>query len=742
MKNYKIKVKGIVQGVGFRPFVYKLALKYKLKGYVNNDASGVNIELSALEEDLNSFLKDLKEDTPILANITSLEVQELKTIVTFESFEIIKSVLSNNKNTMLSPDMSICKDCIDDINNSSNKRFNYALTNCTNCGPRYSIIKNLPYDRVSTSMSEFILCEACAKEYKDPSNRRYHAQPISCKNCGPKIKLYDNNNTEICKDEEAIKEIAKHVNNGLIVAIKGLGGFHLICDALNTQSIKTLREYKNRKDKPFAVMFENIKSIKEYANFSEKEEEVLNSKEKPIVLISKKQDSALSSLLAPNIDKIGCFLAYTPLHIVLFKHLNNPILATSANLAKEPIITSKDEIIEKLKGITSYILDFNREIVNACDDSVVQIVNNKLVHLRQARGYAPKSYKLDKKISKKILALGANQKSSIAIAFDDVLINSPYIADLESLKSLDYFKATIDTFKRVYDFAPDVIICDKHPSYESTKWAKKQNIELVQIQHHYAHVLSCMFEFKLKDEVLAFCFDGTGYGDDKKIWGGEVFIANKNSYKRVKHLKYFKLLGLEKAIKEPKRIALSLLFDSFTIEEVLKLSNSCVKAFKEKEIVLLHKMWKKSLNTVETSSIGRVFDAFASFADLCHLQTYEAQAGLLIEKYYDLKIQESYSYIINENDIDISLAIKEVVKDTNKNIICSKFINMIVSIILELSLHNKDLPIILCGGVFQNKTLLELVSKNLEKEKRTFYYNEQSSLNDESICLGQVNYLI
>ncbi len=742
MNNYKIKVKGIVQGVGFRPFIYKLAIKLDLKGFVNNDSSGVNIEVFTSKEKLNLFLKKIKKELPVLAKITSIEFLKLQKKEIFSSFKISKSLINKSKNTMLLPDMAICKDCMDDINDPLNKRYNYGLNNCTNCGPRYSIIKNLPYDRINTTFSEFILCKSCEKEYLDPNNRRYHAQAISCKNCGPQITLYDENNVKLLKNEEAIKELAKQINQGEIVAIKGLGGFHLVCDALNTKSIEKLRAYKNRPHKPFAVMFKDIFSIKQYAKYSKKEEEVLLSKEKAIVLISKKQNSSLSPSLAPNISKIGCFIAYTPFHLILFKYLNNPILSTSANLSKEPIITDKDELINKLPGIFSHVLDYNREIINACDDSVVQIINDEKVFLRQARGYAPSSFSLDNNVDKKILALGANQKSTIAIAFDNIVISSPYIAELESLKSLEYFKRTINTFKRVYDFTPDIIVCDKHPTYESTKWAKEQKIKLVQVQHHYAHVLSCMFEFNLNKKVLAFCFDGTGYGDDKNIWGGEVFVCDKKSYKRVKHLKYFKLLGANKAIQEPKRVALGLLFDNFCLEEVLNLSNACVESFTKKEIILFHKIWNKSLNTVNTSSIGRLFDAFSSFCNLCQIQTYEGQSGLLLESFYDKNIKESYSYKISKNEIDISLAIKEVVQDKSKKLISSKFINMIVSLILDITREYKDLEIILCGGVFQNKTLLELITYKLKQENRIFYYNKNTTLNDASICLGQINYLI
>lgn len=735
MNAVYIEVKGIVQGVGFRPFVYNLALSNNLSGWVNNDDRGVNIVLEGSESDIKSFLDTLKNNPPPLAKIDSIDAKDIEA-ENFNSFEIKKSETTSNKTTIISPDMAICQDCINDINDKNNFRYNYALTNCTNCGPRYSIIKTVPYDRCNTSMNGFMMCEDCKAEYENPANRRYHAQPVSCEKCGPKIALYDKNNTLLSKDIDAVKSIASKINSGEIVAIKGMGGFHLICDSTNSSSVELLRQRKNRPTKPFAVMFKDINQLKEYANLTKKEEETICSKEKPITLI-KAKNSSLSPFVAPNIDRLGCFIAYTPLHIILFKYLNNPIIATSANLSDEPIIRKKDELLEKLGNVVDFVLDYGREIVNACDDSVVQVVNDEILVLRNARGFAPTSLKLKEKTSKKVLALGANQKATIALAFEDNLILSPHIGDLNSITSMEYFERTIDTFKRFYDFEPELIVCDKHPNYESTKWALKQNIETVQIQHHYAHALSTMAEYGLDEDVLAFCFDGTGYGDDGNIWGGELFLANKNEYKRVNHFKYFRLLGGEKSIKEPKRVALSLLFETFSLDEILKLNSPTVNAFSSNEIKLMHTVWQKGLNAPLTSSLGRVFDAIASFASIAQTQTYEGETGLQIEQAYSKEIKESYSYKIEGENIDLSQMVKEIIEDNQKELICSKFINMLVDIVVSLS-KQYDLPIVLTGGVFQNKTLLELVCKELQKEGKKYYYSKRVPLNDGGISLGQL----
>ena len=698
-------------------------------------------------EEEQKFLEELKNNPPKLAKIDEVIIKEITFIKEYKTFEIKQSTNTNSKSTIISADMSICEDCIEDINDCNNFRYNYPLTNCTNCGPRYSIIKTIPYDRCNTSMGEFQLCPKCEEEYKNPLNRRYHAQPVSCEKCGPNVTLYNKNNEILFTNIEAIKEAAFLINKGEILAIKGMGGFHIVCDATNAKIVNELRVRKSRPNKPLAVMFKDINSIKNYTNITLKEEEFITSNVKPIVLVKKIKNSNLALNIAPNIERLGVFLAYTPLHHLLFRYLKNPIVATSANLKDEPIITNKEEVIKKLSFALDFVLDFNRDIINACDDSVIQIINNDISKLRNARGYAPTAIKLDKTVENNILSLGANQKSTISLCFKNNLILSPHIGDLNSLETVEYLQRTIDTFKRFYDFTPKIIVCDKHPNYESTKLAMKlknenPSLKLVQVQHHYAHILSVMAEFNLKQEVLGIAFDGTGYGDDGNIWGGEFFVCDNKNYKRVKHLKYFKLLGGEMAIKEPKRVALSLLFDNFTLDEILSLNIPCVKAFKTHEINMFYKMWEKGLNTPKTSSIGRLFDSIASFANLAHIQTYEGETGLLIEQNYDEQIQESFSFEIGDENIDISLMIKEIIKEKNCEIICSKFINTLVEMIVEISDEFVNLPLVLSGGVFQNKTLLQLIINRFLKQGRVVYYSKDIPFNDGGISVGQIYHLI
>ena len=741
MINQKISIFGLVQGVGFRPFIYNLAIKYNIKGWIKNDENGVEIQAFAKKEDLIEFLKEIRLNPPTLAKIFDIKIENLE-FKEYKKFEIKKSSNSNfkNKSALIYPDISICEDCIKDIFDKNSFRYNYALTNCTNCGPRYSIIKDIPYDRVNTSLKEFSLCKNCQDEFENPKNRRYHAQAISCEECGPTTFLYDKNQNLISKKIDAINQASNYIKDGKILAIKGISGFHIVCDATNSKAIEKIREFKKRASKPFAVMFKDIENLKDYGYFNKLEEKILNSKQKPILLLKKRENSDLSKQIAPNLEIIGSFLPNSALHYLLFKNLEKPILATSANLKDEPIITKKEDIFFKLANLVDFVLDYNREIVNSCDDSIVQIVGKKVLKLRNSRGFAPNILQVEKKFSKKVLALGANQKATFTIAFENKIITTVYLGDLNSIASIENYKKTLENFLHFYDFKPEIIVCDKHPNYETTKIAlefvkENKNLNLIQVQHHYAHILAVLAEKSLKKDVLAFCFDGTGYGDDGNIWGGEVFIANQKEYKRAYHLKYFKLLGGELAIKEPKRVALSLLFDNFCLEEIYSLPLEFLKIFEKNEIKNLHTIWQKSLNSPLSSSFGRVFDAVCSLANTLHIQEYEGQTGLYLENLYDENIKDAFSFDLIDNIIDISPMIKELVFEKDKKIIASKFINTLANIIFDISNLYKDLAIVLSGGVFQNRTLLKIVFEKLKDKE--IYIGENYSVNDENISLGQ-----
>ncbi len=714
--RYRFLIEGIVQGVGFRPTVFKIAKSLNLKGYVLNSGEGGIIEIEGDKKD--KFLDTLKKSLPPLAKIENIELKKLP-LKNFNDFEIIDSK-NSTKTAFISPDISICDECLSEMFDKNNRRFLYPFINCTNCGPRFTIIKDIPYDRKNTSMSEFSMCEKCEKEYKNPLDRRYHAEPISCYECGPKLSLKwgDKKEEDIKK---IFKKVAKFLKEGKIGAVKGLGGFHLVCDATNKEAVNELRIRKKRPFKPFALMFKDIKEIKKYCKINDFEEKLIISKEKPIVVVKKRVDL---KGIADNIDRYGVFLPYTPIHYLLFREIDFPIVATSANISNEPIIRSFEELNEKLGGVVDFVLDYDREIINACDDSVICGVDEKILTYRLSRGYAPKSFSINKKIKPKILALGANQKSTISLAFSNKVILSPHIGNLGTVDSIEYFERTINTFKKFYSFEPDILVGDLHPYYESTKWAKAQNLPFYQIQHHYAHILSTMFEFNLKDKFLAFSFDGTGYGEDKNIWGGEVFIANNNSYKRVYHFKYFSLLGGEKGIKNPSLMAVNLLKN---------IDINLAKNFKEYNLI-------KNLdekNFLKTSSLGRIFDIVAFLGGFIGKNEYEGYSGMRIENFYNENFKtDKKLWKIEKNEIDISELIKVVAKNRgNLEFISSLFLNTLADIIVSIS-KEINLPVILSGGVFQNKTLMKII---LSKNKK-IYFNQKTPINDGGISLGQIKW--
>ncbi|MEA1954348.1 MAG: carbamoyltransferase HypF [Campylobacterota bacterium] len=623
-----------------------------------------------------------------------------------------------------------------ELDDRSNRRFNYPFINCTNCGVRYSIIKNLPYDRDQTSMRSFKMCKLCQNEYNDPKDRRYHAQPIGCFKCGPKLSLFASDGKELSTNDPITKAI-HYLKEGKILAIKGVGGYHLMCDATNAKVVSKLRERKRRASKPFAVMVKDIKMAKSLTRVNREESELLSSKYRPIVLLKKHSNiDMLCKEVAPNIKQLGLFLPYTPIHYLLLKELNVPLVATSANISSEPLCIEKNEIM-RLNSVWDYCLDNNREIVNSCDDSIVFVEGEETFMLRAARGYSPTYLKQQRESKRKVLALGANQKSTVAIAFENSVVLSPHIGDLNSIASVEHFKENILTLKRLYNFEPDVVVCDKHPNYESTKFAielkeKNPKIELVQIQHHYAHILATVGLVGVKGRVLGVSFDGTGYGDDGNLWGGEFMLCDDSNYERVAHFKYFKLLGGQKAIEEPRRVALSFLFELYG-KEVLEMQNETINSFSKQELKMLYISWKKGLNAPLSSSCGRLFDAVASLLDVVQVTSYEGESGLLLESIYDEQIDEYYAFTFENGVIDFSTIFREMLKESNKQRVVSKFFNTLIEIIYEISQKYK-LPLVVSGGVFQNRILIRLLKKRIPDA----IIPKNFLSNDGAIAYGQV----
>ncbi|WP_350433245.1 carbamoyltransferase HypF [Shewanella sp. H8] len=791
LQHVTIIVKGIVQGVGFRPFVFRLAHQLNLMGSVLNNHLGVTIVLQGRGDLIDEFVNTLTQLPPPLARIDAIELTHQAHVGTFTCFSIIDSepTAGEHAKVAISADMSICHDCHNDIDDPHNRHYQYPFTNCTNCGPRYTIINALPYDRCNTAMADFEMCDDCHAAYTDPLNRRYHAQPISCPHCGPQLSFSSiNDNNEFLYDSSmlvALEQAVEMINRGGIVAIKGLGGFHLVCDATNNDAVETLRQRKQRPAKPFAIMVTDLAQAQLCVNGTDTEWRTLTSAEKPITLMQKRLNNEinnnglqhsnieLSPLLAPGIDKLGVFLPYTPLHHLLMKQLNKPIVATSANLSGEPIITNKAEIVQHLGHVIDGILDHNRPIINACDDSVVQVIDDQLQVIRLARGYAPLTINLQSPMladsQNRVLAVGAQQKNTIAFGFDNNLIVSPHIGDLFSVEAQQYFSQSLATFKRLYNFTPNYIAHDNHPQYAPTEWVnnyQKQHqlpsSHIIGVQHHFAHVLSIMAFHQRTDKVLGFSFDGTGLGDNGVLWGSEVMLADINGFTTLAHFSSFKLIGGEQAIKHPVRILLALLFDQMPLAQVMTLPIAAIQALGTQTITNLYQLWRNNSHCVECRSVGRLFDALAVALDFIGSSQYEGQAGMMIESaandYATHSSQSYFSININRlttestvpiqwNSSDfitqlVNCAVDNAQIPFIKQQLCWHFINEIGQQLNVIGQQYPQLPQVFCGGVFQNKTLLSQCLADCHLGHRQVLTSGHVPINDGGIALGQLWFAI
>ncbi|WP_052776370.1 carbamoyltransferase HypF [Campylobacter coli] len=717
--GYKIKISGLVQGVGFRPLVYELALKSKLFGEVRNDGFGVEIILACTQKECQNFIENLKNHLPPLARIDQLIITQIS-ISNYENFSITPS-LENTKSTPMLSDFALCKECKKEFFDEKNPRFLYPFITCTHCGPRFSIIKSLPYDRTHTSMQELLMCEFCKSEYEDPKNRRFHAQPISCPKCKINVFLKNPKGEILAKDQEAFIQSAKFLKEGKILAIKGMGGFHLMCDAFDEKALKTLRLRKNRPKKPFALMCKDLQSAKELAFIDEKEEALLGGVLAPIVILKAKK---AFSLIAPDVDKLGIMLAYTPLHLLLFRYFDGVLVATSANLSGESIIKDEDNLLKKLGNVFDFYLDYAREIHNPSDDSIAQVVNGKTMFLRTSRGLNPTYLEIKSDKKGVFLALGSELKNEFVIFYENKLLISPYIGDLKSVDVHERFFSLLDFFKQSYDLSFDRILCDKHPNFSYTK----EFYNTYKIQHHYAHFCALYFEyekeFKKDEKALGFIFDGTGYGDDGKIWGGEIFIGNLKQYERIAHFENFTLINSD--IKNIQNLALSLIWH-YDLEDEAKIFLSKIPKIKLENLKKIH-----THSTLQTSSLGRIIDAFGSIVFNMEKISYEAQIGLMCEAFYDENLDFSYELFSKDGEINFKELIEGALKDEKSKAITGMF-NALANLIITFS-KTYDLKVLLGGGVFQNKTLLQILkAKNFD-----FLVSLKYPCNDSSIALGQM----
>ena len=739
-KRYKIRVEGIVQGVGFRPFIYRLAQKYGLTGYVLNDSEGVLIEVQGTR--LADFVADIRNLAPKAAFISNLNYKELATLDDEKEFIIKPSPKAVERETLISPDLAICEDCKREISDKTDRRYRYAFTNCTNCGPRFSIVEDIPYDRKNTTMKTFTMCAKCQSEYDNPLDRRFHAQPNACAACGPEYTLSDNQGN-LVPSADIIAKAHDLIKQGFIVAVKGIGGYHLACDAQNKEAVAKLRSRKIREDKPLAVMARDLATLKNFCQISSEATKLLTSASAPIVLLPKSANYNLADNVAPQNAYIGCMLAYAPIHYILLNQ-DDVFVMTSANFSEEPIVYRNKDAKAKLIKLADFILSHNRIINTRVDDSVVRVFEQNTLFMRRSRGYAPAPISLGSLATDKIsvLACGAELKSTFCLTKHAKAFMSQHIGDLENMAVNNAYKQSIVLFERLFAIKPDLLVCDKHPEYFSTKYAKAQNLPVVQVQHHHAHIASVLAEHKLTDTVIGVALDGTGYGEDKCIWGGEFMLANLQDFKRVGHFAYMPLPSGAKAVKEPWRLGL---YQAYTIygDEV---------ANKYPELLqpnwqLLMKATNAGFNAPLTSSCGRVFDTVAALLGISYKINYEGQAAIELENRafnsngeilpYAIK-QQAGQYILDFKPLYAS--IYGLKQRYSVNYLAKSFhmtlAEAICEVITKISNDTGIKQVALSGGVCQNITLLELIYQNLNS-KYKLYLNRKLPPNDGGLAFGQ-----
>jgi len=745
-----IHITGVVQGVGFRPFVYNLATGMGLSGWVLNSSAGVEIESVGPAAVLDDFVVRLQAEAPPLAHIEHVTVTEMQASSRLDGFVIRRSKARPGEFQPISPDICICDDCLRELFDPDDRRYRYPFINCTNCGPRFTIIRDIPYDRPQTTMAPFEMCPDCQAEYDDPANRRFHAQPNACAVCGPRVWFQISaSQPPLAFEEEAIQATRKMLTEGGVVAIKGLGGFHLACDATNDAAVALLRERKGRVDKPFALMAFDLQAVERFCEVDEDERTFLTSRERPIVLLRERSDSPISPLAAPGNRYLGVMLPYTPLHYLLLEPANGFPLAlvmTSGNFSEEPIATDNDEALERLSGLADAFLLHDREIHARCDDSVTRIFAGAELPLRRSRGYAPYPVHLPFPV-RQVLAVGGELKNTFCLTRERYAFLSQHIGDMENYETLCSFERMVEQLERTFRIQPAIIAHDVHPVYLSTRYARSQisNLESqIPIQHHHAHIAACMAENGLTGErpVIGVAFDGTGYGTDGAIWGGEFLVADYGSFRRAAHLKYAPLPGGDAAIRRPYRIALAYLWAAgIPWDDDLP----PVAATTPAERSVLARQLERGLNVVPTSSAGRLFDAVSALAGVRQRVNYEAQAAIELEALAQDGVEEVYSFDVSGEEIDFFPCLRAIVADVRAGapagVIAARFHNGLARLICDVCLRLRDETglnrVALSGGVFQNVTLLAIAVPLLREAGFAIYTHHLVPPNDGGISLGQ-----
>lgn len=759
-QRVQIAIRGAVQGVGFRPFIYRLATELELSGGVLNSPQGVWIEAEGSQPGLEAFLLRIEREKPPRSSIQSLEFSFLDPIG-FRGFEILPSHGGGAPDALVLPDIAPCSDCLRELFDPSDRRYLYPFTNCTHCGPRFTIIESLPYDRDNTTMKTFEMCESCREEYENPIDRRFHAQPNACPVCGPHLELWDGRGRPVSRHCEAWAGAVAAIRAGKIVAVKGLGGFHLMVDAGNDRAVVHLRDRKYREEKPFALMYPSLGLIARDCQVSNLEERLLLSPERPIVLLGRSAASrgsgpaphaGVAHSVAPGNPCFGVMLPSTPLHHLLMRELGVPVVATSGNRSDEPICTDETDAIKRLDGIADLFLVHNRPIVRPVDDSVVRIMMGRELILRRARGYAPLPIHLHGP-APSILAVGGHLKNTVALTAGNNVFISPHIGDLETREAFEAFRKVIASLRSLYNAQPERIACDMHPDYLSTQWARKQEGPVTVVQHHYAHVASCMAENELDGPVLGVAWDGTGYGPDGTIWGGEFLLTTATGFRRVASFRSFRLPGGAASVKEPRRAAAGLMHGIMGGGLLDRSDLSPVRSFTLSERKMLRTMLGRGIRSPRTSSVGRLFDAVASITGLRQRVSFEGQAAMELEfAIGNERTDDLYPFEIHDGEgaiyesslriIDWEPMVRSILGDLESTVpvsrISARFHNTLAEIIVDVSKRVGEGRVVLTGGCFQNRYLTERTVRRLEAEGLRPYWHQRVPPNDGGIALGQI----
>ena len=740
-RRKRFRVRGIVQGVGFRPYVYALATRLNLSGFVLNDTAGVVIEVEGDERSLGAFASALADDPPRLATIRELDEQDVPREGT-RGFEIRDSARVGERTVGISPDVATCVACLEEIADPGNRRYRYAFTNCTNCGPRFTITKGVPYDRPNTTMVSFEMCAECKSEYEDPADRRYHAQPIACPQCGPRLRLVDRDGGEFVGDPMELA--ATEILGGSIIAVKGLGGYHLACDASNERAVSELRVRKAREEKPFAVMVANLESACRVAATTPEETAALASRRRPIVLVRRRDDAPVARSVAPTNRYLGMMLPYTPLHHLLLREVRGPIVLTSGNISDEPIAYQDEDAFRRLRGVADAFITHDRRIHMRCDDSVVRVVDGSDYPIRRARGFAPAPLTVTPSFRRPVLGAGPELKHTFCLGVGDSAIVSHHIGDLENWETMSAFVEGIEHFTRVYDVEPEVVAYDLHPEYLSTKWAKDLGgVDKVGVQHHHAHIASCLADNRRAERVVGLALDGTGFGDDGSLWGCEVLVCDTSTYRRALHLRYVAMPGGAAAIHEPWRMAAVYLNEAFG-DRAAELDLGFVRRTRERWSPILA-MAQTGTNAPLASSAGRLFDAAAALCDIRDRVSYEGQAAAELEQVADPFVEKAYPCSVGDGVIDGVELIAALGDDRSHGAPPSEaaaaFHNGLARALVQASVtvaRDEGLTTVaLSGGTFQNLRLLDRVRSGLAEAGLEVLIHHRVPPNDGGISLGQ-----